>query len=231
MPVHRVIPGKSEWARLPTKCFNLLENERGIKCSFRFTYAEGCDRVYFAFTFPWSLNDNTKFLDRICAKNAHREDIYLKRETVTHSFEGRPMEMLTISGSNDKLAEKEDMIPMLFPGGDASKRPYKFRNKKYVYVSSRVHPGEVAASHMLNGFLGYLLSDPNRDMRLKLILHHFVFVIIPMLNPDGVYRGHYRTDTHGNNLNRCYVNPDRQTQPTIYAADKIIESRIELTEV
>lgn len=136
--------------------------------------------------------------------------------------------MLTITGANNKLTEKEEMIPFLFPGGDASKRPFKFQNKKYVYISARVHPGEVAASHMLNGFLGFLLSDPTRDFRLKLVLHHFVFVIIPILNPDGVYRGHYRTDTHGHNLNRCYVNPDRQTQPTIYAADKIIESKLKL---
>ena len=42
-----------------------------------------------------------------------------------------------------------------------------------------------------------------------------------MLNPDAVYRGHYRVDTQGNNLNRFYKNPSFENQPTIYAAREL----------
>ncbi len=45
--------------------------------------------------------------------------------------------------------------------------------------------------------------------------------MIPMLNPDAVYRGHYRVDTQGNNLNRFYKNPSFDDQPTIYAAREL----------
>jgi hypothetical protein len=30
-----------------------------------------------------------------------------------------------------------------------------------------------------------------------------------MINPDGVYKGNWRVDTLGQNLNRFYQNPDK----------------------
>ena len=38
-----------------------------------------------------------------------------------------------------------------------------FKNKKYVIISARVHPGEVPASHMMNGILNYLINDNNNN--------------------------------------------------------------------
>ena len=43
-----------------------------------------------------------------------------------------------------------------------------------------------------------------------------------MLNPDGVYRGYYRLDTLAQNLNRYYLNPTPDKQPTIWAVKKAI---------
>lgn len=50
----------------------------------------------------------------------------------------------------------------------------------------------------------------------------YVFKVVPFLNPDGVYNGLYRSDTLGHNLNRVYLNPRLDTQPTIYAVRKLI---------
>ncbi len=46
----------------------------------------------------------------------------------------------------------------------------------------------------------------------KKMLKMFVFVIVPMVNPDGVYHGCYRMDTIGQNLNRFYQSPNPKQQ-------------------
>lgn len=48
---------------------------------------------------------------------------------------------------------------------------------------------------MFNGFLDMLVNPLNPQT--KSLLKNYVFKIIPALNPDGIYRGYYRTDTLG----------------------------------
>jgi murein tripeptide amidase MpaA len=68
-----------------------------------------------------------------------------------------------------------------------------------------VHPGESPSSHTFNGLIRFLMSN---DARAHYLRKNFVFKLVPMLNPDGVYHGHYRMDLFGQNLNRFYIEPD-----------------------
>jgi len=88
-----------------------------------------------------------------------------------------------------------------------------------VFFSARVHPGEVQSSHVLNGIVDFLLS---KSEQAAILLEKYQFKIIPLLNPDGVARGYYRLDTHNHNLNRFYLNPCPNFQPTIFQAKKAV---------
>eukprot|EP00347_Sterkiella_histriomuscorum_P005760 403355373 len=92
----------------------------------------------------------------------------------------------------------------------------------FSYQECQIHSGEVPSSHVLNGIIDFL-SDEDDPVSMAL-LNLFVVKIIPMLNPDGVVRGHYRLDNLGNNLNRFYEDPKFEQQPSIYAAKHVIKS-------
>jgi murein tripeptide amidase MpaA len=62
-----------------------------------------------------------------------------------------------------------------------------------------VHPGESNGSFMMQGFLKFITSNDNEAVELR---KRIIFKIIPMINPDGVIVGNYRTSMSGNDLNR-----------------------------
>jgi murein tripeptide amidase MpaA len=142
--------------------------------------------------------------DEIVRKYEESKTVYAHQETAIHTIEGRCMKLLTISSYIGITKEREEMLPGLF--SKSLSRPFKFvKEKPCVFLTARVHPGETPGSHMLNGMIDLILEESEQG---ELLRNNFVFKIIPMLNPDGVYRGYYRLDTQGQNLNRHYANPD-----------------------
>uniref|UniRef100_A0A3B4ZUN1 ATP/GTP binding protein like 4 n=1 Tax=Stegastes partitus TaxID=144197 RepID=A0A3B4ZUN1_9TELE len=63
------------------------------------------------------------------------------------------------------------------------------REKKLVFLTARVHPGESPASFVCQGVIDFLVSQHPVAQVLR---DHVIFKIVPMLNPDGVYLGNYR---------------------------------------
>lgn len=49
-----------------------------------------------------------------------------------------------------------------------------------------------------------------------------MFKVVPMLNPDGVIAGNYRTSFSGNDLNRFFETPDPSLHPEPTALRKLI---------
>jgi hypothetical protein len=93
------------------------------------------------------------------------------------------------------------------------------RYKKFIFLTSRVHPGETNSQYMIQGCIEFILSDDPIAVELR---NRFIFKIIPILNPDGVIHGNYRASLMGVDLNRRWKNPSKYLHPTIYYAKSLI---------
>lgn len=68
-----------------------------------------------------------------------------------------------------------------------------------VVVIGRQHPPELAGAFALRAFTERLLANDPLAEQFRL---RFGLAVVPMLNPDGVARGHWRFDSTGTDLNR-----------------------------
>ena len=87
-------------------------------------------------------------------------------------------------------------------------------------LTSRVHPGEPQASFMMDGCLKMLLGESELACELR---RHFVFRIVPMLNPDGVVHGNYRCSLLGCDLNRKWLAPNKFLHPPVFYSKQLIK--------
>uniref|UniRef100_A0A672PKJ1 AGBL carboxypeptidase 4 n=1 Tax=Sinocyclocheilus grahami TaxID=75366 RepID=A0A672PKJ1_SINGR len=87
------------------------------------------------------------------------------------------------------------------------------REKRVVFLSARVHPGESPASFICQGVIDFLVSQHPIAQVLR---DHVIFKIVPMLNPDGVYLGNYRSAEMNNR------DPSPWAHPTLHAVKQLI---------
>ena len=132
--------------------------------SFKFTMpSEENSTVYFAFCYPYSYTDLLRDLDALETRFAAKEgNIYFGRELLCHSLDQRRVDLLTVTRNGDE----------------------KRRDKPVIFISARVHPGETPSSFVLKGFLEFILKED--DIRAQKLRENFIFLLVPMLNPDGI---------------------------------------------
>lgn len=142
-----------------------------------------------------------------------------KRHLLARSPEGRNIDLIMLSSweglqGHEQLAEDDYVLR-----GD---RIVRFESwKPVILVTARVHPIETPSSYCLEGMMEFLMS--RKDARAHFLRKYFVFLFVPMLNPDGVSRGHCRMDIFNRNLNRHYQIPDPIEQPSCYAIKNLAQ--------
>ncbi|KAF4114998.1 hypothetical protein G5714_005221 [Onychostoma macrolepis] len=223
-PFVRSLPVRARWERVRDRpAFQMSDSQFILSFVHRLLEVRGVI-TYFSFCYPFSYTecqDMMLQLDHRLLSAAHSplESIYYHRELLCYSLDGHRVDLITVSSCHGLLEEREPRLERLFPDL-GTPRPHCFSGKRVFFLSSRVHPGETPSSFVFNGFLNFILSPD--DPRAQTLRRMFVFKLIPMLNPDGVVRGHYRTDSRGVNLNRQYVNPSPDLHPSIYGAKSLL---------
>uniref|UniRef100_I3IXK4 Cytosolic carboxypeptidase-like protein 5 n=1 Tax=Oreochromis niloticus TaxID=8128 RepID=I3IXK4_ORENI len=223
-PLVRTLPGKTRWERIrdrPTS--EIVDNQFILSFTHRLLEVRGAT-TYFSFCYPFSYTECQEMLQQLdqsypSAAQLSPSTVYYHRELLCHSLDGNRVDLLTVTNCSGMQDEREARLPKLFPDTNTP-RPHRFPGKRVFFLSSRVHPGETPSSFVFNGFLNFILRRD--DPRAHALRNMFVFKLIPMLNPDGVVRGHYRTDSRGVNLNRQYLNPSPELHPSIYAAKTLL---------
>lgn len=66
---------------------------------------------------------------------------------------------------------------------------------KTILCLARQHPGETVGSYVLENFLKNLIHKNK-------LMEQYKFIVVPMINPDGVIYGNFRTNLSGFDLNR-----------------------------
>ncbi|NWX24316.1 CBPC5 protein, partial [Aegotheles bennettii] len=205
----------------------MVETQFVLSFVHRFLEHRGAT-TYFAFCYPFSYTECQEMLARLDGRfqDCHHlsptsplDSVYYHRELLCHSLDKLRVDLLTVTSCHGMLEKREPRLDKLFPD-TSTPRPRRFAGKRVFFLSSRVHPGETPSSFVFNGFLDFILRE--EDPRAQMLRRMFVFKLVPMLNPDGVVRGHYRTDSRGVNLNRQYLHPDAELHPAVYGAKAVL---------
>lgn len=174
--------------------------------TFTITFAYDNDTVFFAHSYPYTYTQLNRYIKGILADPKKKNRC--RNRTLCRTLGGNECHVLTITSFS---CDSESMAA-----------------RKGVVLMARVHPGESNASWMMQGVIEYLVG-PTLDA--KILRDNFIFKIVPMLNPDGVVNGSYRTSLAGVDLNRCWVEPSKIKHPTVFHSKTMIRQFNEEREI
>ncbi|KAF6030990.1 AGBL4 [Bugula neritina] len=188
---------RPKWVRIPAKhCYyyRCPDHRKNYVMSFAFNFDKENEVYQFAYCFPYSYTRLQNYLENL----DKRELSFYKRELLCYSVQQRRIDLLTITSAENTRRNQKQRV---------------------VFITGRVHPGESPASFVCQGMIDFLVSS---HPIAKVLREYVVFKIVPMLCPDGVYLGNYRSSLMGFDLNRHWQEPSPWAHPTVYATKNLV---------
>ncbi|KAK9890167.1 hypothetical protein WA026_008972 [Henosepilachna vigintioctopunctata] len=193
---------RNKWQRIPKEYvfyYKSLNHHGHYVLSFSFGFDKEDEVFQFALASPYSYSKLQTFLKVLESKASYLKNNF-KRECIANSLQNRRLEAITVGANNKTDGENK---------------------KRIVAVMARIHPGESPSSFVCQGLLEILISSSSLATALR---EHIAFKIMPMMNPDGVFVGNYRSDILGVDLNRSWHVATPFSHPNIYAILQMLKS-------
>lgn len=185
--------GKNIIFRKNCKFLNYTNGIKSFCLSFSYDFTS-TSKIFFAYSYPYTYTDLEKSLSLHKKSNLK----ILKIENICKSLSGLDLPVITITNNVHS----------------------DFKSKKIIVFIGRVHPSEAPSSHIVSGMLSFLLSKSEEAEKLR---NTFVYIIVPMINPDGVKYGNTRCSLLGVDLNRRWPEPVPHLHPEVYSVKKMIQ--------
>ncbi|KAM4749036.1 cytosolic carboxypeptidase 4 [Rhinophrynus dorsalis] len=207
--VKEALSGKAYWMRTGYDisyyknmfCYRASEDKkkrrRYYTLTFTLKFPHFEDVCYLAYHYPYTYSALMSHLQLLEQRHDSKK-IYFKQQTLCQTLGGNPCPLITITA---------------MPHTKSERYIQELCNRQYMVLTARVHPGESNSSWVMKGTLEFLTSN---DPIAEILREMFIFKIVPMLNPDGVINGNHRCSLNGDDLNRQWVSPKSNLQPTIY---------------
>lgn len=86
--------------------------------------------------------------------------------------------------------------------------------KIFIWTHGRTHPSETPSSYHLDGMIDYFLSD---DEIASFLRTKIVWLVLPFINPDGVFLGKSRVNANNIDLERSWnLSPEQTPKEVLY---------------
>ncbi|CAD2084601.1 zinc-carboxypeptidase, putative [Plasmodium vinckei lentum] len=205
------------------KCFNFTNSDTFDSCNAISTYN---DKLWMYDLLPFSseLNNETKADTNFDGVNDL--NICKLSNNFMSEFSNLLKKKIILKMGRSKKNEEKMVMPCL-RGASLLVSSNKLENnskeitKEIIFLTCRVHPGETNASYAMHGFLSFIISN---NIYANILRTNYIFIIIPMLNIDGVILGHNRFCSNGFDLNRQWDKPIYYLHPTIYTAKSLLKN-------
>ncbi|XP_075711393.1 cytosolic carboxypeptidase 4 [Rhinoderma darwinii] len=206
--VKEALQGKTYWMRTGSNicyyknlfCYRTSDAKRRRRyytLTFTVKFPHYDDVSYLAYHYPYTYSALLSHL-QILEQSRNPQRVYFKQQTLCHTLSGNPCPIVTITA---------------MPKSSSQSHREELCSRQFMVLTARVHPGESNASWVMKGTLEFLTSS---DPLAQILREMFIFKIVPMLNPDGVINGNHRCSLNGEDLNRQWLSPTCNLQPTIY---------------
>lgn len=181
---------------------------------FVFEFPEDQDTVYFATSPPYSYENLQKDSLEWQIKCHNQKEFCFRKKLLCYTLTGRKLFYYEAYRAGQKV------------------KTAQIKGQKIIMLVARLNPNESVTNYVLQGFMQRLFDfEAGHRNEAGYLRQNYMFVIIPMLNPDGVSVGNSISSFSGQSLSKTFSQPDRFIHPESYYTRKLIQTLAQSNEI